>query len=283
MENAIRIAIPNLESEQQIHGAGLGILTCFAEDLFGYIDQALKKSDGEDWLQKLKISQVGLRNVNFRDPSLLLKILTEPHYPEVRSQLRKPLNSVMPKNSHKDFYDLLSRLLEERNLWFHHEFDATRTELESLVTDVMRISYRLGGLSVNREAQSLLDIFSPPVVPDTQIPSSRKPEKVSEDGGGTSPQPGEPEISSPVIEDFLGHSYTLHTSGEIRDRKTDQLLTDIRGKVSNSLGILLLARKPNGGRLKITNNGVLAAYFGDYWGYVGKVKPEEWFEGHLQS
>ena len=281
MEGPIRIAVPNLDSEQQMHGAGLGILTCFAEDLFGYIDQALKKSDGDDWLQKLKVRQVGLRNMNFRDPSLPLKILTEPHFPEVRTQLRKPLNSVMPKNSHKDFYDLLSKLLEERNLWFHHEFDATKSELESLLTDVMRVSYRLDGLPVNREAQALLDAFSPPVVPDTKIPISKKLEGNSEGTGDIAPQPGEPDIGSPVIEEFLSHSYTLHTSGEIRDRKTDQLLKVIRGKDSDSLGILLLGRKPNGGRLKITKEGVVAAYFGDYWGYVGKVKPEEWFENHL--
>jgi hypothetical protein len=33
----------------------------------------------------------------------------------------------------------------------------------------------------------------------------------------------------------------------------------------------------------MTQEGTLAAFFGDTWGYLAKVERERWFEGHLDS
>jgi len=43
----------------------------------------------------------------------------------------------------------------------------------------------------------------------------------------------------------------------------------------------MIARKPSGGRLRITSDGIVAAYFEDHWGYIATVTPEQWFPDHL--
>jgi hypothetical protein len=50
---------------------------------------------------------------------------------------------------------------------------------------------------------------------------------------------------------------------------------------AGTLGALLIARKPSGGRLRITPEGSIAAYFGDSWGFLAKVTPVTCFPGHL--
>ena len=80
---------------------------------------------------------------------------------------------------------------------------------------------------------------------------------------------------------FLDFSYILHLSGEIRNRKTNELLSEILPIFAMNLGTVLISRKPSGGRLRVTSDGVLAAYFEDHWGYLGKVNPEQWFPEHL--
>jgi hypothetical protein len=279
----IRFALPNLEIEQQVHATGLALLNIFSEDLFGFIDESLKSSNGQDWLQKVQVSQDALRNVNFRDPSLLLKVLLEPHYPEVRAMLRAPINALIPKNSLKDFYDGLGRLLEDRNLWFHHEIDATPKELEQLAIEILRVVYKIEGLSIAHECQAILELFNPPANTEAVERAENKTpsnvvQAVQEVSNGE-----ERAIGTPIIETFLNHSYTLHTTGEVRDRKSDILLSDQYPESSQKIGALLIARKPNGGRLKITASGTIAAYFNDYWGYLATVSADNWFNGHLEG
>ena len=283
MTKDLRVVLPSLDSEPQVHSAGLTLINLFASDLFSFIDTSLCRSKGNDWLQKLQISQSGLRNVNFRDPSLLLKMLLEANNPEVRSVLRSPLNELMPKNSYKDFYDSLARLLEERNIWFHHEIDATPKELEELAIEIMRVVFKIEGLQVARDCQAILDLFTPPADPEiVDRADAQQPTEVVQALQQVS-NIDEPTVGTAIMETFLNHSYTLHTTGAIRDRKSDILLSDQYGQKADALGALLLARKPNGGRLKITEAGVIAAFFNDYWGYLAKVTPEKWFKGHLQA
>jgi hypothetical protein len=87
-------------------------------------------------------------------------------------------------------------------------------------------------------------------------------------------------IGSPITGSFISHSYTLHMNGSVRDRGTDELLGDLIPD-GNTLGALLIARKPSGGRLRVTESGEIAAYFGDSWGFLAKVEPKTWFPGHL--
>jgi hypothetical protein len=83
-------------------------------------------------------------------------------------------------------------------------------------------------------------------------------------------------IGAEIEDGFLDHSYTLQLSGEIRDRKTDQLLSQVIGNRAEAVGTLFLARKPSGGRLKITASGEVAAYFDGKWGYLARVSGQDW-------
>jgi hypothetical protein len=73
----------------------------------------------------------------------------------------------------------------------------------------------------------------------------------------------------------------LHLNGEIKDRASEELLSNVNPAAAEKLGTLLIARKPNGGRVRITEDGILCAFFGEKWGYLAQVKPEEWFPNHL--
>jgi hypothetical protein len=87
-------------------------------------------------------------------------------------------------------------------------------------------------------------------------------------------------IGTPLAGPFISHSYTLHMNGSVRDRGTDELLGELITD-GDTIGALLLARKPSGGRLRMTAEGDVAAYFGDSWGFIAKVTPKTWFPGHL--
>ena len=84
-----------------------------------------------------------------------------------------------------------------------------------------------------------------------------------------------------VEEKFMEFSYVLHLTGEIRNRKNNQLLSEVNPEFAASLGTVLIARKPTGGRLRVTSSGILAAYFEDHWGYLAKVSPDQWFPDQL--
>ena len=104
---AIRIAVPTLEVETLVHSAGMGLINCLANDLFGFINTKVSRELGPNWLADIQARDLSLKSINYRDPSLLFNHLTLPTHPEIRSILRKPLNAVIPKNNQKDFYDLL--------------------------------------------------------------------------------------------------------------------------------------------------------------------------------
>jgi hypothetical protein len=89
------------------------------------------------------------------------------------------------------------------------------------------------------------------------------------------------QIGETVNEKLLSHSYVLHINGDIRDRVSDELLSVANPVAAQSLGALLIARKPAGGRIRITEEGVLCAFFGEKWGYLAQVKSEDWFPNHL--
>jgi hypothetical protein len=90
-------------------------------------------------------------------------------------------------------------------------------------------------------------------------------------------------IGDEVKERLLSHSYVLHLNGDIRDRASDELLGDLNPASAQSLGAFLISRKPTGGRIRITEDGTLCAFFEEKWGYLAKVKSEDWFPDHLDT
>jgi hypothetical protein len=270
-----RVALPDLNIPTQVNSTGCGLINVFASDLFDFIDKGLKKTKGQNWLTEMQIQTVGA-DLNYRDPSVLLKELAH----KGGSPLRAPITALVPQANWKDFYKRLEDLLGERHLWVHNSITADAEQLKSLAVLVSKVSWTLE-LSVVQECQAILDHITPDeteVAVEAPEPSAAASEIAAELGRFTSDD--ETSIGTPLSGPFVSHSYTLHMNGSVRDRGTDELLGDLIPD-GDTIGALLLARKPSGGRLRITAKGDVVAYFGEAWGFLAKVTPNTWFPGHL--
>ena len=278
LEALHRFYNPRLDTEIQIQSAGITLINAFAYDLFEYINNALIESNGDNWIVDLKVNDLSGTKINFNDPAFLLKDLVR----NSQSILRKPLNSVVPKAELKNFYDRLAEILGERNAWFHNQIQLIPEQLELLIILILKV-VKVLNLKTERECNLLLKILNK-AVPGDQV--TVEVDNKSPDAKGivkefeNLTQKDDLEVGASVDGIFIPQSYTLHLNGSIRDRKTDQLLEEIIPDAL-TLGTLLIARKPSGGRLRITNEGIVVAYFNDYWGFLAKVKKENWFPGHL--
>jgi hypothetical protein len=270
-----RVALPDLNIPTQVNSTGCGLINVFASDLFDFIDKGLKKSKGQNWLTDMQIQSVGA-DLNYRDPSVLLKELAH----KGGSPLRAPITALVPQANWKDFYKRLEDLLGERHLWVHNSITADAAQLKSLTVLVSKVGWTLE-LAVVQECQAILDHITPDeteVAVEAPEPIEAASEIAAELGRFTSDD--ETPIGTPLSGPFVSHSYTLHMNGSVRDRATDELLGDLITD-GDTIGALLLARKPSGGRLRMTAQGDVAAYFGDSWGFIAKVTPKTWFPGHL--
>ncbi|CAN1498442.1 hypothetical protein MCERE3_00472 [Candidatus Nanopelagicaceae bacterium] len=272
-----RIAEPDFSSESQIHSTGLSLINLFAQDLFAFIDKGLAKEKGKNWLTDLQLIKMNVSEVNYNDPSVLLKEVVNVG----SSPLRAPISALVPKAQWKDFYNRLAEVLGSRHLWFHNEIRATSEELKSLCILIRKVSWILE-LQVSEECGQLLAKLEPEDIREAEdeLPSGSPSEIVGTFQPLTENE--SLEVGTQLSGPFISHSYTLHLNGSIRDRATDDLLQDIC-EAGGTLGALLIARKPSGGRLRITEDGQIAAYFGEHWGYLGVVAGDKWFPGHLSS
>lgn len=278
----MRVATPNLEIKEQIHQTGIALISLFANDLFQFIDASLKKSDGISWLTDYRKSQLEYANYNFADPGNLLKEIIRLS----SSPLRKPLRLAVPQKDSVAFYNRLEVILEDRNDWVHHHVIAERQSLKTLIFNLYPVCDTLK-LALKYECDQLLGLLDgvelevfvaePPVVTSSPVETDSDVLK----GIVASIPEEETNVGDLVEKEFLKHSYTLHLSGEIRDRKTDQLLSSLNPQSAGILGALMIARKPSGGRLRLTSDGTVSAYFEDHWGYLATVRSDQWFPGHL--
>jgi hypothetical protein len=275
-DTPMRVAIPNLDVDAQVNAAGVGLINTFVGDLFAFIDKGLSKSDGKDWLIKLQAQDIKSGEINYRDPSVLLKELAK----KGQSPLRKPVSAFVPAAHWKDFYNRLDEILGERHLWVHNSVKADAEQLKSLVVLINKVSWTLE-LPVVRECSELLELMNPEeteVPLEAPAPETSPSELVAQLAEFT--KDDEASVGSPIQGPFASYSYTLHMNGSIRNRSSDELLENLIDE-AGTLGALLIARKPSGGRLRITPEGVIAAYFGDSWGFLAQVEAQNWFPGHL--
>jgi len=278
----MRLAIPNLSQEDQVHQTGIGLINLLGGDLFDWINAKLEKDEGINWLTEYRKSSLVYLNYNFNDPSNLLKELLRVS----ASPLRKPLRACIPQKDIVAFFNRLQVVLDDRNDWIHHNSSFASENLKTLILNIYPIAKKLE-LSILIECDfflAKLDGIEPdlPQLADPIVPST-KSDLDSELITGILDVVSESEMTTgELIEDkFLEYSYVLHLSGQIRNRKDSQLLSEVHPESAISLGTVLIARKPAGGRLRITSNGIIAAYFDDHWGYLGKVTPDNWFPDHL--
>jgi hypothetical protein len=278
----MRLAIPNLDQSEQIHQAGLGVINLFGSDFFDFLNTELSLTDGVDWLTQYRKTSLVYANYNFIDPSNLLKELLRVS----TSPLRKPIRERIPQNDIVVFFNRLQAVLEDRNDWVHHNSTFSREKLKTLLLNVYPIADRMK-LTVINECDFLLSTLDG-VEPD--VPQTEEPITASTDSKTESAltkefkdviSENEMPIGGALDIHFLDYSYVLHLTGEIRNRKTNELLSELNAQASEKIGALLITRKPSGGRLKISSQGLIAAYFEDHWGYLGKVSPEQWFPDHL--
>jgi hypothetical protein len=281
-EFQMRLALPDLQHEEQVHQTGIALINLFGADFFKFIDSGLEKSDGVDWLTTYRKSNLVYANYNFIDPSNLLKELLRVS----TSPLRKPIRTAIDSKDSVPFFNRLKVILDDRNDWVHHNSKFSREQLKTLILNIYPIAEKLS-LLVKAECDFLLskldgvvpDIaqVDNPIVPETESKTESKLIKAIQNIIPSDERP----IGEGVESEFTEFSYVLHLSGEVRNRKNNELLSELNPDMAESIGALLIARKPNGGRLRLTRDGVIAAYFEDHWGYLATVSPEQWFPDHL--
>jgi hypothetical protein len=278
----MRIAIPDLKQEEQVHQTGIALINLLGMDFFKFINSELEKTDGKDWLTTYRKSNLVYANYNFIDPSNLLKELLRVS----TSPLRKPIKDSVSAKDSVAFFNRLQIVLDDRNDWVHHNSKFSSEHLKTLILNIYPLCNKLN-LELKRECDFLLSKLDG-VVPDiSQVEDpvvaeseSKTPSKLVESLQNLIAK-DEVSVGDLIESDFLDFSYVLHLTGQIRNRKTEELLSDLNPKNADSIGALLISRKPNGGRLRLTRNGIIAAYFEDHWGYIATVTPEQWFPDHL--
>jgi hypothetical protein len=308
----MRVQVPVEFTDDEIAVTANIFFWHFANDLGAFINKFMTERDGKAWLQDLKTSDVNYRTFNLKDPAALLKDLAK----FGGSKLRPAIHSKVERGFLKEYYEDLDALLGERNAWYHRQVQETKDELLDLITTILRASKRLNlrivedceaiqhailngseqplvGVSALNPAEPVskpqtIDVSTPSVL-ITDLPVEAKQLKVETveaelaadliaiAGNETS------QIGDEVTEKLLSHSYVLHANGEIRNRLSDELLSEVNPQNASALGSFLIARKPSGGRIRITEEGVLCAFFSDKWGYLARVKPEDWFPDHLHN
>lgn len=274
----MRVAKPDWDSTVQINQTGTGIINLFTGDLFEFIDKNLAKILGDDWAATLPKGDGEGSTMNFRDPSILLKDLGR----KITPSLRLPINAKVKPEQLFHFYNLLDEIHGERHLWVHQEIESSKKNLFALIDLVNRVAKYLD-LPVCGECDAL-----------AREGDGIQTEKVITNESGSSVESalvlalnvltkGEPvTVGTPIAGPYSDHSYTLHLNGSIRDRDTGIILSEVNSN-AEAVGTLLIARKPNGGRIRLVPNGVLAAYFDDHWGFLAQVDEDNWFPGHLTN
>lgn len=278
----MRLAIPDLDQEGQIHQTGIGLINLLGIDLFDSVNKNLENTDGLDWLTKYRKTSLVYLNYNFNDPSNLLKELLRVS----TSPLRKPIKEKVEQKEIVAFFNRLQVILDDRNDWVHHNSSFTRENLKTLILNIYPVAQKIG-LQMIEECDFFLlrlDGIEPdvPQVNDPIVASTvltLEPELIK--GIQEIISKSDLEVGELIEEKFLDFSYVLHLTGEVRNRKSNELLSELKPELAATLGTLLIARKPSGGRLRITSDGVIAAYFEDHWGYLATVTPEQWFPDHL--
>ena len=313
----MRVQVPKDFSEENVTVTANALFVHFANDFASFINDYMTSRNGPTWLQDLQVEDMAYRNFNPKDPAALLKDLAR----YGGSKLRPALNTKIERGFLKDYYDGLDDLLGERNAWLHRQVPETKASLLDLLTSLLRVGRPLG-LAIVEDCKVLQkSILDPePVAPPLEAsPSAVEvaapayihveeiPVEVPIGSLEVQPLPDEVQekpvtelavniqdlsdilvgenhqIGDVVTDQLLSHSYVLHLNGDIRDRASNELLSAFNSSAAQSLGPLLIARKPCGGRVRITEEGLLCAFFGEKWGYLAQVKSEDWFPNHLQK
>jgi hypothetical protein len=317
----MRIQVPTDYSEDNITVTANALFVHFANDLSSFINSFMTAKHGPAWLQNLKVEDVTYRNFNPKDPAALLKDLAKYGGSKLRPALFSKIERGFIKEYLEDLDDLLGernawlhRQVQETEAEL---LDLVTTLLRvgkplslPIVEDCLAIQSSIlapapevsivDPIVAVVEAIAEAPVEVPPLAPQEESKDEQPVTPVMEDEPATKKVVSEAEaisvsdiiqiagdetshIGDEVKERLLSHSYVLHLNGDIRDRASDELLGDVNPASAQSLGAFLISRKPSGGRIRITEDGTLCAFFEEKWGYLAKVKSEDWFPDHLDT
>jgi hypothetical protein len=317
----MRIQVPTDYSEDNITVTANALFVHFANDLSSFINSFMTAKHGPAWLQNLKVEDVNYRNFNPKDPAALLKDLAKYGGSKLRLALFSKIERGFIKEYLEDLDDLLGernawlhRQVQETEAEL---LDLVTTLLRvgkplslPIVEDCLAIQSSILApapeVSIVDPSVAVVEAIAeapvevPPLAPQEESKDEQPVTPVMEDEPATKKVVSEPEaisvsdiiqiagdetshIGDEVKERLLSHSYVLHLNGDIRDRASDELLGDVNPASAQSLGAFLISRKPSGGRIRITEDGTLCAFFEEKWGYLAKVKSEDWFPDHLDT
>ena len=282
-----RIQKPNLQDHLQISMCATNLLMIFGDDLSSKIDSEMTALVGENWLTSIAQSNEKYRNFNIRDMSTVLKDLTRNGQSALRFILIKKLND----KDKREFFDSLDDVLGERNAWIHRQVDATPDALADLVSTIRAASVYMD-LPILTECDYLRSSTNDSAVIGKQEVFQTDSEfenaldtvnrvLVKNQVEKSIDAEDEIDYGSPITGKMLSHSYVLRVNGQIENRANGQILSSYHPEFAIGLGTLLLSRKPQGGRIRITHDGLLCAFINDGWGYLAKVEAAKWFPGHL--
>jgi hypothetical protein len=317
----MRIQVPTDYSEDNITVTANALFVHFANDLSSFINSFMTSKHGPAWLQNLKVEDVTYRNFNPKDPAALLKDLAKYGGSKLRPALFSKIERGFIKEYLEDLDDLLGernawlhRQVQETEAEL---LDLVTTLLRvgkplslPIVEDCLAIQSSIlapapevptvDPIVAVVEAVTEAPVEAPTLVPQEESKDEQPVTPVIEVEPATKKVVSEAEaisvsdiiqiagdetshIGDEVKERLLSHSYVLHLNGDIRDRASDELLGDLNPASAQSLGAFLISRKPSGGRIRITEDGTLCAFFEEKWGYLAKVKSEDWFPDHLDT
>lgn len=317
----MRIQIPKDFTEDEIAVTANIFFWHFANDLGGFINKFMTARDGNSWLQDLKTSDVQYRTFNLKDPAALLKDLAKFGGSKLRPAIHSKVERGFLKEYYEDLDALLGernawyhRQVQETKEELLDLITTILRASQRLELQIVDDCIAIRNVILNGHPKPAVEVVPVVEVPKTveaptpvvaSIPEVNvavvEPEKIEEIPEAKPLDPKEAEeaelvaeiieiagtetsqIGDEVSEKLLSHSYVLHTNGDIRNRLSDELLSDANPQNATALGSFLIARKPTGGRIRITEEGVLCAFFGEKWGYLAKVKPEDWFPSHLHD
>jgi hypothetical protein len=264
------------ENKYSIYSAAISIMALFADSLLEVIDEKLGKLYGKNWQELLVAQNLLEADQNLRDVHALLKEIAR----NGTSQLRMPINSrIAKRNELKSFYDELDNLLAERNAWVHRHVQESKDELIGLA-ELIRLVSAIAEINVIQECDRLIDTLRAKSANENEM---EKPVLSLPTIEASSPLPEKKWVfGDPINTQFTSHSYVISETYDVEDRITNTKLSSIRPATSEML-TELLKKLRSGARLRITQDGLLSAFFAENWGYVAQVQPEEWFPNHLNQ
>lgn len=260
------------ENNYSIYATALSLLALFSDCLLEIIEEKFSNLYGEDWQQQFINQELLSEDQNLRDVHALLKELSQ----KGQSQLRIPLTERVVKHKRQNFYDELANILAERNAWVHRHVQESKRELLDLAKTIRLVS-EMAEVASFQQCDELIGNLS-------KQPEKTGPpmEKVEVPQLGITSSKSELKVGDPIHTQFTSHSYLITPELDVIDRVSGLKLSEVNKKTLERLNPKLKQLRP-GSRLRLTQDGIVSAFFAENWGYLEQITAEDWFPLHVNA